>query len=633
MLQGVVDLATEATGCHACFIYLLEGDRLTIRAASPVFADAVGNVQMRRRGRADRVGRAAPHPGVHPRPSDGRPADEVHPAAAGGALPVDGRGPDPGPRGRHDRGDRAAHPSAARVPRGHPETALAHRLADQRGDRERPAVRPAAPPGRRADRACRDWPRTLPRPATPRRRPDRHARDPQRCSAPRSASCTGCERRRAPSSRCWPAIPEIDAATRRCRPPGCCWRRSTAAPRTRRPQPVARAGRGRPAGGAADGRRRAGRAAVRGRSARRAFSGEDTEMARAIAHLAAIAIKRAELIEGLTNANIVKDLFEALAAGATSFAAAKAAEVRCDLTGPYLMVCAEPAGGPRAGLGRVAGVRRGARPRARRAGPARGDRRRARAGPRAAGAGHAPPAAGRAAAARVPRAGGARRRGDRHQRAARSPADADPRLPRGARRRHDRPGAARRRRRDRLLAGRRLPLSGAHRRRGRAARPHAPAVDRLIEYDRRRRTALLDTLERYLAERRSVIESARALFIHPNTLRQRLGRIEELTGLALDEDDLLSLELAIKLARLHGRPIAAVNRRRRGTPGALGPPADPLGLLGPQQIADEPVAVGVGGHHDRLAVLEPGLLEDPLGGLARAEHVARRRRIPGARGA
>src|SRR5262245_44614533 len=46
MLQGVVDLATEATGCHACFIYLLEDGLLTIRAASPVFADAVGNVQM-----------------------------------------------------------------------------------------------------------------------------------------------------------------------------------------------------------------------------------------------------------------------------------------------------------------------------------------------------------------------------------------------------------------------------------------------------------------------------------------------------------------------------------------------------------------------------------------------------------
>ena len=80
------------------------------------------------------------------------------------------------------------------------------------------------------------------------------------------------------------------------------------------------------------------------------------------------------------------------------------------------------------------------------------------------------------------------------------------------------------------------------------------AVDLLIAYDSKRRTALLDTLERYLAERRSVIESARALYIHPNTLRQRLGRIEELTGLDLDKDDLLSLELAIKLARLHGRP-------------------------------------------------------------------------------
>ncbi|MGH2874013.1 MAG: PucR family transcriptional regulator, partial [Solirubrobacteraceae bacterium] len=80
------------------------------------------------------------------------------------------------------------------------------------------------------------------------------------------------------------------------------------------------------------------------------------------------------------------------------------------------------------------------------------------------------------------------------------------------------------------------------------------AVDLLIDYDRRRRSSLLDTLERYLSERRSVIESSRALYIHPNTLRQRLGRIEELTGLDLDHDDLLSLELAIKLARLHGRP-------------------------------------------------------------------------------
>ena len=46
MLEGVVDLATDATGCHACFIYLVEGGQLTMRAASPVFAHAVGKVQM-----------------------------------------------------------------------------------------------------------------------------------------------------------------------------------------------------------------------------------------------------------------------------------------------------------------------------------------------------------------------------------------------------------------------------------------------------------------------------------------------------------------------------------------------------------------------------------------------------------
>ena len=75
----------------------------------------------------------------------------------------------------------------------------------------------------------------------------------------------------------------------------------------------------------------------------RAFADEEAEIARAIAHLAAVAIKRVELIEGLTKANTIKDLFEALAAGATAFAAAKAAEVRCDLT-PRISSSPQPAG-------------------------------------------------------------------------------------------------------------------------------------------------------------------------------------------------------------------------------------------------------------------------------------------------
>jgi DNA-binding PucR family transcriptional regulator len=79
---------------------------------------------------------------------------------------------------------------------------------------------------------------------------------------------------------------------------------------------------------------------------------------------------------------------------------------------------------------------------------------------------------------------------------------------------------------------------------------HEDAIAILAAYDARRRTELLRTLERHLGDRGSVAPTARALYIHPNTLRQRLGRIEHLTGLALAREDLLSLELALRLHRL-----------------------------------------------------------------------------------
>ena len=48
VLAGVVDIATEATGCHACLIYLVEGDRLVLRAVSPVHErQLVGRIEMR----------------------------------------------------------------------------------------------------------------------------------------------------------------------------------------------------------------------------------------------------------------------------------------------------------------------------------------------------------------------------------------------------------------------------------------------------------------------------------------------------------------------------------------------------------------------------------------------------------
>jgi sugar diacid utilization regulator len=287
---------------------------------------------------------------------------------------------------------------------------------------------------------------------------------------------------------------------------------------------------------------------------RHSFSDEDRELGRAVAHLTAVAIKRIELIEGLTNANIVKNLFEALAAGATTFATAKAAEVGCDLSAPYVMVCAEPAGGREQGSGEWRTAAESIAIELSRLAPRT-----------AIEAGLGPVRALLAFERnREPRL-------DELLRACRElgqrwgAAIGVSELP-------DSPTKAGLAYREAIDAGticRALQPEGgaiayselgAYRYLVQIAPDDAPhdrmreAVDRLIAYDNKRRTALLDTLERYLTERRSVIECARALFIHPNTLRQRLGRIEELTGLSFEEDDLLSLELAIKLARLHGRP-------------------------------------------------------------------------------
>ena len=46
VLAGIVDIATEATGSHACLIYLVDGDRLVLAAASPVHREFVGRIEM-----------------------------------------------------------------------------------------------------------------------------------------------------------------------------------------------------------------------------------------------------------------------------------------------------------------------------------------------------------------------------------------------------------------------------------------------------------------------------------------------------------------------------------------------------------------------------------------------------------
>jgi hypothetical protein len=76
------------------------------------------------------------------------------------------------------------------------------------------------------------------------------------------------------------------------------------------------------------------------------------------------------------------------------------------------------------------------------------------------------------------------------------------------------------------------------------------AVGRLAAYDEQRQTQLLQTLEELLRRRGNISATAEALFVHPNTLRQRLRRIGELTDLDLRADDWLEIEIAVKLVRL-----------------------------------------------------------------------------------
>jgi GAF domain-containing protein len=82
-------------------------------------------------------------------------------------------------------------------------------------------------------------------------------------------------------------------------------------------------------------------------------------------------------------------------------------------------------------------------------------------------------------------------------------------------------------------------------------------VAKIAEYDRQRQTSLLRTLEEFLRRRGNISATAEALYVHPNTLRQRLRRIQELSGLDLRKEDWLLIEIAVKMVKLQealGRP-------------------------------------------------------------------------------
>jgi sugar diacid utilization regulator len=77
-------------------------------------------------------------------------------------------------------------------------------------------------------------------------------------------------------------------------------------------------------------------------------------------------------------------------------------------------------------------------------------------------------------------------------------------------------------------------------------------IDSLTQYDRERSAELVQTLESYLEHGGALVDTAKSLYIHRNTLLHRLERIESLTNLNLrDPLHRLNLHAAIKSHRLH----------------------------------------------------------------------------------
>jgi sugar diacid utilization regulator len=69
-------------------------------------------------------------------------------------------------------------------------------------------------------------------------------------------------------------------------------------------------------------------------------------------------------------------------------------------------------------------------------------------------------------------------------------------------------------------------------------------------------TTVLETLETYLSQGSSIEATARALFVHPNTVRYRLKRVSEATGLSpTSPRDSYVLRLGLTVGRLHGRDL------------------------------------------------------------------------------
>jgi GAF domain-containing protein len=518
VLDGIVDLVTEATECHACFVYIRDGDRLRLRAASQVYAHLVGRIELGlEEGLTGWVARTG-EPAFIPEDALSDPRMKYVPELEEDrfqsmvAVPVPARSGEV-------LGVVVLHTVAPREFEEDVLNFLVHTASLVAGAIENARLYEEA---RHRVESLTNLAALSQEIVAVSGREELYA--VVTGGVRRLLGCDACQLHLRSDGE---AGTELVAAEPRDEPPE---------PRVERRAPLR------------DGDEELGElvALSAGAGAGRA---EDDELLQAVANQVALALRKAELIERLTAENLVRDLFEALAAGALDVAEARARTAGHDLDRAHVFVHALPAGGE------------GGRP-----WPAVAERVEARL--RTLDAGALCDAGREALRALLPLRGGSadaqlqslRRSleelgvGERvliGVSAVRSGArDADASLgeardaaqiaaalsPRGGALAYSELGAYR------YLVH--LPLEEA---------PHdrlCSAVERLLDYDERRHTQLAATLEQYLTERRSSATTARRLFIHPNTLRQRLARIEKLSGIELAGEDLLSLELAVKLVRL-----------------------------------------------------------------------------------
>jgi DNA-binding PucR family transcriptional regulator len=105
----------------------------------------------------------------------------------------------------------------------------------------------------------------------------------------------------------------------------------------------------------------------------------------------------------------------------------------------------------------------------------------------------------------------------------------------------------------------------------------ADTIGALLEYDRRRGTALVRTLESYFDAGANAVRAAEALHVHVNTVTQRIARIAQVLGAGWQRPDRsLELQLALRLHRLqsgrsgHNRPVNSVVRDHGPGTGRVG---------------------------------------------------------------